>query len=47
MAYLLVVVVDLASWLRIFVGAVVGLAIGGAILTEREVAAGFFGLFLW
>ena len=50
---------DLASWLRFFVGAVVGLTIslaissvvdlviGEAILMEANVAIGFFKLFLW
>ena len=56
----LLVVMDLTSWPRFFVGAVigpiswplfvgtfVGLAIGRAILTGREVAVGFSGLSLW
>ena len=30
-----------------FVSAIVGLAISGAVSTEREIAAGFSGLFFW
>ena len=48
-------VVVLASRLRFFVGAavgltiggVVGLANGGAILTKTDIAVGFSGLSLW
>ena len=36
-----------ASWPRFFIGACVSLAIGRAVLTGREVAVGFFGIFLW
>ena len=39
--------VGLISWPRFFVGAAIGLAIGGAILTGREVVVGFSGLSLW
>ena len=39
--------VDFAGQSRFFVGAIVGFAISGAISTEREVAIGFFRLFLW
>ena len=42
----MVVVVDLAGQPRFFVGAVVGFAIDGVILTEREVAVSFSKLFL-
>ena len=46
-----VIVVDLAGLLRYFVRAIVdltiGLANGGAVLTEKEVAVGFSKLFLW
>ena len=43
----MVVVVDLAGQSHFFVEAAVGLAIGGAVLTGREVAIGFSRLFLW
>ena len=33
--------------LAVGLGRVDGLAIGGAVLTEREVAVGFSGLSLW
>ena len=43
----MVVVVDLASQPHFFIRAAMSLATGRAILMEREIAVGFFGLFLW
>ena len=51
----MVVIVDLESWPRFFVKAVVGLGIGravdlaidGAVLMEMDITVGFFRLFLW
>ena len=40
-------VVDFVSQPRFFVGAIIGLAIGGIILTGKKITIGFFGLFLW
>ena len=44
---MVVMVVDLKSQLRFFVGTIVSFAIGRAISIEREITIGFFGLFLW
>ena len=54
LACLIIVVVDLADWLRFFIGAVVSLgidkavnlAIGRAISMKTNIAVGFFGLSL-
>ena len=51
----MVMMIDLTSQSRFFVGAVVGLAIdrtvglaiGRAVLIKTNVTIGFFGLFLW
>ena len=41
------VVIDLVGQPRFFVGAAIGLAISGAILTGMDIAIGFSGLSLW
>ena len=43
----MVVIVDLADRPRFFVGAAVGLTIGEAVLTGKEIAISLSRLFLW
>ena len=43
----MVIMIDLAGRLCFFIRAVVGLAIGGAVLIERKVAVSFYKLSLW
>ena len=45
-ACLVMVVIDLGGRPHFFNGAVVGLAISGALLMGREIVVGFFELFL-